>query len=238
MKREKAVCFIYQPEKPRRSSKLGLKALYIVKRMMPDVTIYLYGAPNTGRLPIDCVNKGIITLEECNKLYNTCGVGLCISATNPSRIPFEMMAAGLPVVDIYKENNLFDYPPDSILLAQSRPEAIAQAILNILNDSQLQSKMSESGIRFMESKDIGYGMRQFMASVDSSISEIRKDKHDVQMMYTRDPVLASGDILKKCEDILFENIFKSDKLMSKLKRIGWFRKIPGIKKLGSVLKDV
>lgn len=35
--KQKAVCFIYQPDKPRRCSRIGIEALGIVKHNMPDV---------------------------------------------------------------------------------------------------------------------------------------------------------------------------------------------------------
>ncbi|MDA4182763.1 glycosyl transferase family 1, partial [Escherichia coli] len=44
IQKEKAVCFIYQPDKPRRCSRIGIEALGIVKHCMPDVKIYLYGS--------------------------------------------------------------------------------------------------------------------------------------------------------------------------------------------------
>ena len=108
-----------------------MEALKLVKKKFPDIIIYLYGSSKKVRTDFEYVNKGIISVEECNQLYNKCRVGLCISATNPSRIPFEMMSTGLPVVDIYGENNLYDYPDDVINLAQSSPDAIAQALIDI-----------------------------------------------------------------------------------------------------------
>ncbi len=81
---------------------LGLRVLKLFSQKRPDITIYLYGS-NKVKFPISFkhVNLGVITLEMCNKLYQECQIGFCISASNPSRIPFEMMASGLPVVDIY-----------------------------------------------------------------------------------------------------------------------------------------
>ncbi|MEN0019894.1 MAG: hypothetical protein AAF747_03310, partial [Planctomycetota bacterium] len=43
IEREKAVCFIYQPEKPRRCPKLGFETLRIVKNRRPKTKILLYG---------------------------------------------------------------------------------------------------------------------------------------------------------------------------------------------------
>ena len=76
----------------------------------------------------ECKNLNIIPITKCNELYNKCKVGVCMSASNPSRIPFEMMAAGLPVVELYKENNIYDMPDEGVLLARPTPEAIASAI--------------------------------------------------------------------------------------------------------------
>ncbi|WP_373417079.1 rhamnosyltransferase WsaF family glycosyltransferase, partial [Vibrio parahaemolyticus] len=56
-------------------------------------------------------------LNELRKLYNKCKVGLCISMTNPSRIPYEMMASGCVPVDIYRYNNLLDFKSGTSLLA-------------------------------------------------------------------------------------------------------------------------
>ena len=42
--KENAICYVYQPEKPRRCDYIGLKALKIVKALRPDVKIYLYGS--------------------------------------------------------------------------------------------------------------------------------------------------------------------------------------------------
>jgi len=44
VKRSLSVCFIYQPDKPRRCSRVGIEALGIVKHKRPDVNIILYGS--------------------------------------------------------------------------------------------------------------------------------------------------------------------------------------------------
>ena len=130
VEKENAICYVYQPEKPRRCDYIGLKALKLVKAMRPEVKIYLYGSEQVTR-PIDfeCENLHIIPVEKCNELYNKCKVGICMSASNPSRIPFEMMAAGLPVVELYKENNLYDLPDEGVLLADTTPEADRKSVV-------------------------------------------------------------------------------------------------------------
>ena len=38
------------------------------------------------------VDLGLVSPTACADLYRRCSVGLCVSSSNPSRIPFEMMS--------------------------------------------------------------------------------------------------------------------------------------------------
>jgi glycosyltransferase involved in cell wall biosynthesis len=84
--KEKAICFVHQPEKPRRCTRLGLEALGIIKYRVPDVKIYLYGSGDEAVSNAECINLGLISIKDCNHLYNKCKVGLCLSSSNPSRV--------------------------------------------------------------------------------------------------------------------------------------------------------
>ena len=195
VKKEKAICFIYQPEKARRCSYLGLRALMLVKKVRPDVKIYLYGSALTQELPLECENLCIINVEECNKLYNKCIAGLCISASNPSRIPFEMMAAGLPVVDLYRENNLYDIPDTGVLLADTSPEAIATALIKIIDDEKLQEKMSKAGNRYMQDYPIEKGYNQFREFVEKVFDGSIVPNNKVDRIYNKEPIYPSKEVL-------------------------------------------
>lgn len=189
--REKAVCFIYQPEKPRRCSIIGIEALGIVKHLMPDVKIYLYGSKQNTNVWFEHENLELINIEKCNELYNKCMVGLCISSSNPSRIPFEMMAAGLPVVDIYRENNLYDMPDEGVLLADQTPESIAEAIIKLINDEQKRQEMSFFGIDYMKERSLESGFKQFVNAVDKMFGQEYHGDTSVGKLYENQPVIAS-----------------------------------------------
>lgn len=195
IEKEDAICFIYQPEKPRRCSNLGIQALRLVKKIRPEIKIYLYGSTADANIS-EFENLHIINLEECNKLYNKCRVGLCISASNPSRIPFEMMASGLPVVDLYRENNLYDMPDGGILLAKSTPEAIATALLKIYDDKKLSEKMSKFGQKYMLDYPLEKGFEQFVSAVDNMFDENYDCDVKVEKLYNKDVVEASDEVLK------------------------------------------
>ncbi|MDA8987511.1 hypothetical protein N9H06_05220 [Planktomarina temperata] len=167
-----AICMIYQPEKMRRCPLLGIEALGIVKHLRPEVKIYLYGSKKTsaGNIWFEHKNLGLLSVEQCNDLYGKCNIGLCLSASNPSRIPFEMMAAGLPVVELERENNFYDLPQSSITLAEATPEAIAKNIIYLLDNPEIHRKKSENGINYIATMGEGNEVSQFKKIVDGVIN--------------------------------------------------------------------
>ncbi|MFB5266676.1 hypothetical protein ACE41H_07745 [Paenibacillus enshidis] len=199
-KREKAICFIYQPEKPRRCSIIGIEALGIVKHLMPEVKIYLYGSKNKTNVWFEHTNLELISVEGCNELYNKCSVGLCISSSNPSRIPFEMMAAGLPVVDIYRENNLYDMPDGGVKLADQTPESIANALISILTNEEQIDAMSQFGVEFMKEKTLEHGYTQFTEAVKNILMSGSFENQVYPKSYNEPPVVADA-FLKKIKPL-------------------------------------
>ena len=197
IKREKAICFIYQPEKPRRCSILGVEALGIVKHHIPDIKIYLYGSKKNINCGFDHENLHLLDINECNDLYNKCMAGLCISASNPSRIPFEMMASGLPVVDIFMENNLYDMPEEGVLLAEHTPESIAQAIITLINDEELRNNMSDFSTAYMKKRDLDTGHKQFLHGVNKILANEEKTQIEkVAKIYKKAPIKYDKSLFK------------------------------------------
>lgn len=143
------IVFIYQPDKPRRCAELGLQALAQLRQQRPEVRIQVYGS----RLPVPawlpCEHLGLLSPAACAELYRHAALGLCLSASNPSRVPFEMMACGLPVVELYGENTVYDLPDDGCLLCQPTPESLAAGMMQLLDQAQLRKQLSEGGAAFM-----------------------------------------------------------------------------------------
>ena len=223
VEKENAVCFIFQPEKPRRCSNIGIRALLLVKALRPDVKIYLYGSDVDIKLDVEMENLHIMPIDKCNELYNKCKVGVCMSSSNPSRIPFEMMAAGLPVVDLYRENNLYDIPEDGVLLADTSPEAIATAIIKILDDDKLQQSMSKKGYEFMKNYPIEKGFEEFLYFVNNILDDKNITDNNVSQIYNKEPIMASKEVIDAM-DIIKEtpvtpkNTSKSVRYMIRIKR--------------------
>lgn len=168
MKERLSICFIYQHDKPRRCPRLGVEALGIVKSLRPEVDIYLVGSDEDPALWFEYKNAGMLNLEGLNDLYNTCHLGLCLSSSNPSCNPFDMMAAGLPSVELYRENNLYDLPHEGVLLAHQTPESIAEALIHLLANAQQRQQMSDFGVKFTRDRSAKAEASRFL----SIISEI------------------------------------------------------------------
>ncbi|WP_295244112.1 hypothetical protein [uncultured Brevundimonas sp.] len=190
------VAFVYQGDKARRCPRLGIEALGIVKHARPDAEILFIGSAERPHLWYDFRNLGNLTLQELNSTYNECSVGLSLSSTNPSCNPFDMMAAGLPSVDLYRQNNLFDTPSKGVLLALQTPDSIAEAILHLLNNPNELVERSKFGVKFMKSRPQDREVESFLAAVDAivrgrghgaSVADIKA------LFYDNPPVVAKVD---------------------------------------------
>lgn len=188
--KEQAVCFIYQPEKPRRCSEIGRETLAIVKYYCPDVTLYTYGSNETPGFGFDHTHLGVLSLEECNLLYNRCAVGLCLSSSNPSRVPFEMMAAGLPAVDFYGDNTIYDLPEGGVLLAERNPSSLAGAIIKILQSPDLQKEMGQYGYNYMQDRDAGLEFEQCAIRIENILAGKNTEEVTILPRYHAEPFSA------------------------------------------------
>ena len=228
--KENAICYIFQPNKPRRCDKIALKALQIVQHIKPNLKIYLFGSEKCEIKNLIADHLGIISIDQCNELYNKCQIGLCMSASNPSRIPFEMMASGLPVVELYRENNLYDFPNDGCLLADTTPEAVATAILKILDDNKLCNQLSKNGQEFMKDYPLKKGYKQFLNHFNNYYQNKDSSIETVQKLYTKKKIEYSKETMKVSKmiknDVLYTNFTNKSKTISFSKRVyGKLKKI-------------
>jgi hypothetical protein len=93
------VVFYAKPDVPRRAFGLGVEALREFTRLCPWVPVHLYGAP-LRRVPLEATSHGPMTPGALSALYNRCRVGLSLSLTNVSLVPWELLACGVvPVVN-------------------------------------------------------------------------------------------------------------------------------------------
>ena len=137
------VVFYARPETPRRGTGLGLAALALLKRRRPEVEVVLFGSDGApDGVPFGFTPGGIMSERELAELYREATVGLSVSLTNYSLVPQEMLACGLPVVEMDLPPLRAAYPSESagLLLAPPDPERIADALDSVLSLSDVEMR--------------------------------------------------------------------------------------------------
>lgn len=144
------IAFYARDHTDRRAVELGFLALEKLAASGVAFQVDLFGNQNAVRQsPFPTLSHGVLAPEELLELYAACDVGLCLSATNYSLIPQEMMACGLPVVEMAGENTLSTFPSDVISLAAAEPQAIANALALLLSDREAREAQAEAGLAWM-----------------------------------------------------------------------------------------
>lgn len=164
-RKTRQVVAMYQPEKPRRCPELMSAALSRVLESEPGVEVVTVGSRWSPRLGERHRHLGVVGPDELAGLYRDSDVGLSISASNPSRVPFEMMASGLPVVEVGGENTIFDLPEAGCLLAEPDAASLSGAICGLLEEPELSERKSQGGVEFMRDRPASDEQTAFVDAV-------------------------------------------------------------------------
>jgi len=154
-KENKNLIFFAKPEMSRRCFELGVFALREFHRIRPDVEIILFGSRHASKYSYDfpvTIRDVLPTLEDLAQMYSNGDVGLVFSTTNPSLIPYEMMACGLPVVDLNRGDNAVNYGGrrDIALLANPLPVRMAEQIAALIGNADELANRRDRGLVFVD----------------------------------------------------------------------------------------
>ena len=134
-RRDDTVIFYAREYTPRRACRSGALALEELHRRRPGLRIVLFGQDEAARLPFPYEQLGVVTPRVLAWRYSEATVGLCLSLTNYSLIPQEMMACGLPCVDLAGGSSEAEFGRDGpVELAETDPVAVADAVEALLAD--------------------------------------------------------------------------------------------------------
>jgi glycosyltransferase involved in cell wall biosynthesis/SAM-dependent methyltransferase len=148
-RRTDTVIFYARSVTPRRAVPLGLLALAELRRRRPDLRIVLFGDREPNDAPFTHEHLGVATPDELAWAYSEATIGLSLSLTNYSLIPQEMLACGLPVVELGGGSVESVYGADGpIELAEADPIALADAMERLLADAGLRARRSAAGLEF------------------------------------------------------------------------------------------
>ena len=140
---------------PRRCFELGVMALEQFHHLRPDVEIILFGSQQVAKVPVPfpaTVHALLPPIDALALLYANAALGIVFSTTNPSLVPYEMMACGLPVVDLGRPGNEVNYGGrhDIALLADPAPATMAAQIRDLMDHPDQLLARSRKGLEFVQ----------------------------------------------------------------------------------------
>jgi glycosyltransferase involved in cell wall biosynthesis/GT2 family glycosyltransferase len=148
-RRPDTVIFYARDVTPRRAVPLGVLALEELHRRRPELRFVLFGDNDPLDTPFPYEHLGIASPEELSWAYSEARVGLSLSLTNYSLSPQEMLACGLPCVELAGRSIESVFGLDGpISRAADNPVALADAIEQLLDDEALWDRRSREGIAF------------------------------------------------------------------------------------------
>ncbi len=140
------VVFYARAVTPRRAVPLGLLALVELSLRRPNVEIALFGEDRPLDVPFKHTNLGVLPAAELAALYSRATVGMVFSLTNPSLIGLEMMACGLPCVELASESMVASFErPGPLQLVEPDPLALCSELERLLDDAALQTRLAATG---------------------------------------------------------------------------------------------
>jgi O-antigen biosynthesis protein len=160
-------------ETPRRAVALALAGIGNLFERRPGVSVTLFGSAIRGTAPFPCEDLGVAPPERLAELYRRASAGVAFSLTNHSLVAQEMMASGLPVVELEGENvsEAFGESGEAVLLAPRTPDGIADTLERILDDRESAAAMARRARAFVEERtwerageQMEAALREFLAN--------------------------------------------------------------------------
>jgi glycosyltransferase involved in cell wall biosynthesis/GT2 family glycosyltransferase len=151
-RRRDTVIYYARYTTPRRAVPVGLMALAELKRRRPDVRVVLFGTDEVLDASFSYEHLDVLSPEQLSWLYSEATVGLCLSLTNFSLMPKEMLACGLPCVELAGVSAESIFGSDGPLeLAPLDPNRIADALERLLAEPVEWERRSREGLEFVAS---------------------------------------------------------------------------------------
>jgi GT2 family glycosyltransferase/glycosyltransferase involved in cell wall biosynthesis len=152
-RRRDTVVYYARHSTDRRAVPVGLMALAELHRRRPQTRIVLFGTDRPPRTAFPYEHCDVLSPPQLAALYAEATVGLCLSLTNFSLMPKEMLACGLPCVELagVSAESIFGEDGGPLALAPLDPTALADALERLLDDHAEWERRSSGGIAFVAS---------------------------------------------------------------------------------------
>ncbi|WCL55127.1 rhamnosyltransferase WsaF family glycosyltransferase [Gimibacter soli] len=135
----------------RRAVEFAMLALEELARRGIAFEVDFFGADlQLDAAPFVFRDHGVTTPEALADLFRTSDIGLVFSATNYSLVPQEMMACGLPLVELDVESTRAIFPVETVSFAAPHPASIADALERLIDDPAARTQQAAAAMRWVE----------------------------------------------------------------------------------------
>ena len=153
--REPGLVVVYaRGETERRAVELALAGLATAFERRPSLRVVAFGSNLGVTAPFPIDDLGVQPPRALAELYRGASVGLVFSLTTHSLVAHEMMASGLPVVELEGENvsSALGQSGELVELAERTPDSIADAVERLLDDRARAAAMAGRARSFVEER--------------------------------------------------------------------------------------
>jgi glycosyltransferase involved in cell wall biosynthesis len=153
--REPGLVAVYaRKETHRRAVDLALAGLATAFERRPSLRVIAYGSNMDVTAPFPLEDRGVLSHPELARLYRRASVGIVFSLTTHSLVAHEMMACGLPVVELEGDNvaSALGASGELVELAERTPDSIADAVERLLDDRERAAAMARRARSFVEER--------------------------------------------------------------------------------------
>lgn len=174
---ERLVVFYARASTPRRAVPLGLAALRELAARHPDLEIGLFG--QAGRLDTGFghTNFGALSPPQLAALYRRATVGMVLSVTNPSLVSLEMMASGLPCLELASESMVACFGHTGApTLAAASPYALCESLELLLEDHAERERARVKGLELTSTRTWQQAGAQVIEGLRQALAEDGSDE--------------------------------------------------------------
>lgn len=145
------ICFYGRSSTPRRCFEIVVMALYLVTQKEQDLTIICYGCDEIPPLPFECINLGILEVEDLAELYSISDICIAPSSTNLALVAHEVMACGSILMDLAAENTALNLTHLlNSYLVQPDPQAMCDGLLDLFYNPQLRNEIKKNSLIYAQ----------------------------------------------------------------------------------------
>ncbi len=158
----------------RRAVSLGFMALETLATRDISFHVHFFGADSIGfdEAPFPATDHGVLSPQGLADLYRDCDLGVVFSATNYSLVPQEMMACGIPVVELDGESTRAVFPQDVVTLVEPRPVKIADSIEALIKDAAARRRQAAVALEWVAE----FTWPNAARTIDAEITECLVDR--------------------------------------------------------------